>query len=139
VQRLRRETRARIAVLSLPLLGEDLDSEANERVRSYDVVIRDVAAAEGIAYLPLHETMEAALRALPPSRPRPPANVMVASAQARHFLLGRSFDAIGEGYGYRLLSDGIHLNGRGAALVADVVESYLRQQRDLPLRKEDSR
>ena len=132
VQRLRRETTARLALLSLPVFGEDLDSALNERVRSYDVVIRDVAASEAIAYLPLHETMEEVLRAQPPSHPRPPANVMVGLAQAQHFLLGRSFDEIGERYGYRLLSDGMHLNGRGAAVVADVVESYLRAQAVAP-------
>ena len=132
VQRLRRDTTARIAVLSLPLLGEDLDSHFNERVRSYDVVVREVAASEAVTYLPLHETMEAALRALPPARSRTPANRMVGYAQAQHFLLGRSFDQIGERYGYRLLSDGIHLNSRGAAVVADVVESYLHGQADLP-------
>jgi lysophospholipase L1-like esterase len=140
VQRLRRDTTARIALLSLPLFGEDLDSESNARVRAYGVVIRDVAASEAVAYLPLYEAMEATLRAQPPGRPRAPANVMVGYAMARRFLLGRSFDEIGEGYGYRLLSDGIHLNGRGASVVADVVESYLRGQTDLPSsRKGDSR
>lgn len=124
VQRLRRETPARVAILSLPLLGEDLDGVFNQRVGSYNEVIRDVARAEGAAYLPLHETMAAIVRARP-GRPQPPRNRMVGIAQIEHFLLGRSFDRIGEGYGYRLLSDGIHLNGHGASVVADVIEAWL--------------
>jgi lysophospholipase L1-like esterase len=133
-RRVRRETPARVAILSLPLLGEDLGSEQNRRVEEYDQVIRDVAVAEGAVYLPLHETMAARIQAHP-GRPEPPRNRMVGVAQVEHFLLGRSYDAIGAGYGYQLLSDGMHLNGRGAAVVADVIESYLRQQASTPFER----
>lgn len=136
VRRLRKETPARVALLSLPLFGEDLDSVFNQRVDSYNQVIRDVAAAEGAAYLPLYETMAAVVRA-EPGRPRPPINRMVGIAQVQHFLLGRSFDRIGESYGYRLLSDGMHLNGRGAAVVADVIEKWLVAREALPAGKGD--
>jgi lysophospholipase L1-like esterase len=125
VKRLNQETKARVAILSLPLIGEDLDSDSNQRVRSYDEVISEVALAERAAYLPLNEAMAAAVRAEPPYRSAPFANRQIAESLLQRYLLGRSFDRIGARYGYRLLSDGLHLNSRGAGIVADVVARHL--------------
>ena len=127
VRQLRQRTDARVALLSLPLFGEDLESVFNERARSYNQIIRDVASSEGVRYLPLHESMAAIIGSEPQSRPAPPSNRQVALAQVQRFLLGRSLDEIGARYGYRLLSDGVHLNTRGAAVVADLIEAYLRE------------
>ena len=127
MDRLRRETSARVAVLSLPLMGEDLASVFNERVRSYNEIIRDVAAARGVPCLPLHETMAEAISTSPPPHPAPPSNRLIGLAILQRFLLFRSFDEIGARNGYRLLTDGVHLNSRGADLVADLIEKYLRE------------
>lgn len=125
VQRLRAETAAQVALLSLPLLGEDLDSVLNQRVRTYNAVICDVARAFRAAYLPLHETMTDRIRTRGQACPLPFANRRIGVAQVERFLLARSFDQIGTRNGYGLLSDGMHLSGRGAAVVADVIEPYL--------------
>jgi len=127
VDRLRAETRARVVILTLPLLGEDPDSAFNARVQAYNAVIRETAAAKGVPWLPLYETMEAVIRAAPPPRPAIPENRLVVLSLVQHFLLFRSFDEIGAGNGYVLLSDGVHLGSRGAAIVADVLERWLRE------------
>ena len=127
VDRLRAETRARVVLLTLPLLGEDLDSEFNARVQAYNAVIRETAAAKGVPWLPLYETMADAIRAAPPARPAIPENRLIGLALVQRFLLFRSFDEIGAGNGYVLLSDGVHLASRGAAIVADIVERWLKE------------
>ena len=68
LDRLRAETDARVAVLDLPPLGEDLDSETNGRVRAYNAALLEVAAAAGVPVLPLHERLVALL----PAGHRPP-------------------------------------------------------------------
>ena len=45
----------------------------------------------------------------------------------RHYMLKQSFDTISEKNGYMLVTDGIHMNSRGAAFIADEIESFLRE------------
>jgi len=47
-------------------------------------------------------------------------------ALARHFLLRQSFDEISRKHHFALLTDGIHMNSRGAAFIADEIEAFLR-------------
>jgi lysophospholipase L1-like esterase len=48
-------TDARVGLLSLPVIGEDLDSTPLRRATEYSAIVREVAAANGVGYLPLHE------------------------------------------------------------------------------------
>jgi lysophospholipase L1-like esterase len=129
VARLKQETHAAIALASLPVLGEELDSLANARIRTYNAVIQQVAAQQGVAYLPVHERQEAYLLAHPatPGRTYAPAMPLVMVAALQHFLLGWSFDAIAQRNGLQLTTDLFHMNSRGAAMIADLVEGFLRQ------------
>ncbi len=68
IDRLQAETGARLAILDLPPLGEDLDSEINDRVREYNAALREVAAASGVSVLPLHDRLVDAS----PGRPHAP-------------------------------------------------------------------
>jgi lysophospholipase L1-like esterase len=122
-----RETGARVALCSLPVLGEDLESRTNRAVASYCEVIREVAAAEGAAYLPVHEAMVDALRALGGAgRAYGGETWPMMAAAVRRYALGFDFDEIAAKNGYRLLTDGIHLSSRGARLVVDEVERFVR-------------
>jgi lysophospholipase L1-like esterase len=38
----------------------------------------------------------------------------------------QSFDEISKKNGFLLVTDGIHMNSRGAAIIADQIESFLR-------------
>lgn len=128
--RLRRETSARVAVLSLTPHGERLDSAANRAQRPYNAALRELAAVHGAAYLPLRETM-AALLARRPGRPaaEPPAGFgPLLDAAVQRYVGRRSFDDIAAANGLVLLSDHIHLSDRGAAVVADLVGEWLAEQ-----------
>ncbi len=128
VTALRRETPARVAVCSLPVLGEALDAEPNRRAAEYGAVAREIASQEGIAYLPVHEDTSAVVRAERPGGGRAFEDRpgLVLGAMVERQVLGRSFDAIGARNGFVLLTDGIHLNRRAATLVADRFEAFVR-------------
>lgn len=117
-------TQAQVAVLSIPPLGEALDSRPMNWVRAYNARLHKLAEEEGCAYLPVFEGMEAVLRSEPAA-----GHVFRGSLwmSAEFVLLGEDFDTYAERKGFRLLIDGVHLNRRAAALVADAVEKYLRQ------------
>jgi acyl-CoA thioesterase I len=125
VDRLLAETGARLAMLDLPPLGEDLASETNDRVRAYNAALREVAAAAGVPVLPLHDRLVAML---PQGRNPPPfegRRELMGSALVRRLVLGRSWDEISEAHGLAVLTDHVHLNDRAAAVVAELIGGWL--------------
>ncbi|MEV8319310.1 GDSL-type esterase/lipase family protein [Streptomyces sp. NPDC059900] len=127
VERLRTQTDASIALLSLPVLGQQLDAAAAHASQAYSRMIAEVAAAHGTAYLPLHERQVEELRQadpppIPYQDPTPRASVGVL---VRHAVLRRSLDTISRRRGLVLTTDHIHQNSRGAALVAEVIDTFL--------------
>ncbi|WP_037322582.1 SGNH/GDSL hydrolase family protein [Amycolatopsis thermoflava] len=124
---LRKRTGARLGLLSLPVIGEDLDSEPLRRSTEFSGVIREVADATGVSYLPLHERQLAYLR----EHPRTPGTVyrpglrLSVTASTQHFMLRRSFDDISRRRGLSLTTDTIHQNSTGAGLIADVIGEFV--------------
>lgn len=122
-------THARIALLSLPPIGERLDHPAFAASTAYSRIIREVATSQHLTYLPLHEDMSAVLRQRVP-HPRHAYRddeLLMYIAVARHYLLGQSFDTISRANGFLLLTDHLHLNGTGATMTAARIESFVKQ------------
>ena len=134
LHRLRAETPARVALISLPPLGENLGHDANRRADEYSAIIREVARAEGVAYLPLREQLLAELRARPGRAQADFGRTtrLIRLAMLRHYLLGHSWDRIAARLGHRFLTDNLHLNGPAAAILADLVAAWV--ERELALR-----
>jgi len=128
VRLLKEKTSARIAVISPPVLGEDLASLANDRIRRYSALLLSIAMQEGITYLPVHELHEEYLRRIDhvAGRPHDANSILMWTSLFRHYVLGRDLETIATENGFVLTTEGVHLNGPGAAIVADVVEAFLR-------------
>jgi lysophospholipase L1-like esterase len=133
VARLRGETTARIALLSLAVIGEDPDHEANRRIALYNEAIRRVAEEAGAAYLPLYERMIAYLRAHEPERVHLPPRLEyrdglhnIGNAIALH-AGGLSWDEVSRRNGLLLTTDCLHLNRTGAGMVADLIAGWLAE------------
>jgi lysophospholipase L1-like esterase len=126
VRRLRQRTDARIALLSLPVIGEDLDSVPMRRAAEYSAIVREIAATHDVTYLPLHERQVDYLR----SRGHQPrtqysSGVRAVTAALQHFVLRRSLDDIAERRGLLLTVDTVHQSSRGATIIADLIEQHL--------------
>ncbi|MDT5283943.1 MAG: hypothetical protein QOJ20_5138 [Mycobacterium sp.] len=129
VDRLATETSARIALLSLPVLGEELGSESVRRSADYSAVVKEIARTHKVTYLRLHERQVACLTAggfTPGTRFRD-GRILSASAATQHFMLRRSFDGISRRRGLQLTTDLIHQNTSGATMIADLIEQFLAQ------------
>ncbi|MEV4680543.1 SGNH/GDSL hydrolase family protein [Streptomyces kurssanovii] len=127
VERLRAETDATIGLLSIPVLGQQLDGAAAQASQAYSRMIAEVAAGHEVTYLPLHERQLEALRQADPP-PIPYREVTLAAAVGvllQHALLRRSLDTISRRRGLVLTTDHIHQNSRGATLVAEVIDTGL--------------
>jgi lysophospholipase L1-like esterase len=124
---LRQSTPARVGLCSLPVLGENLASEAGQRLKAYNAVIRDVAYSCGAAYLPVYERQADYLASIGRSNGAAyedrPALVMAAGYE--RYLLGSSFDRISQRHGLVLTTDQIHMNSKGAGFIVDEIERFL--------------
>jgi lysophospholipase L1-like esterase len=130
VHRLQQDTHARIALLSLPVIGEDLDSTGIRRAGEYSAIVREVATASGVAYLPLYERQIDHLRAYnrPPGTQYRAGLMLSSTASSQHFMLRRGFDEIATRRGLQLTTDTVHQNSRGANLIADLIEEHLTRE-----------
>ncbi|MGW7289890.1 SGNH/GDSL hydrolase family protein [Streptomyces sp. NPDC054847] len=127
VERLRAETDATIGLLSLPVLGQQLDGAAAQASQASSRMIAEVAAGNEVTYLPLHERQIEELRQADPP-PIPYREVTLAAGVGvlvQQAVLRRSLDRISRRRGLVLTTDHIHQNSRGAALVAEVIDTGL--------------
>jgi len=128
IRLIKERTSARIAVISFPVLGEDLASLPNERMRAYSALLMQIAAQEEVTYLPVHERQERYLREVDhgAGRPHDANSMLMWTSLFRRYVLRQDFETIAEGNGFVLTTEGLHLNRRGATIVADVIEAFLR-------------
>ncbi|RXZ72528.1 SGNH/GDSL hydrolase family protein [Agromyces albus] len=132
VARLRYETEAQIALLEIPILGEDLGSAENERVRAYNAVVHAVADTAGVSVLPLFQPMADVL----PKGHRAPhfggSKRLMGRAMIRHLLLRQSWESIARRYGFALLVDHVHLADAAAQLIEGQVARFVCTALSLP-------
>ncbi|UBU13562.1 SGNH/GDSL hydrolase family protein [Nonomuraea gerenzanensis] len=124
VDRVKSGTGARVALMSLPPLGEDLGAPINRTLTGYNAAVKDLAAETGSDYLPLHERMADVLR----HGTRSPYGFsfpLAFTVAAQHYLLRRSWDEIADAGGRELLVDHVHLTDRGGAIVTELAGGWL--------------
>ena len=130
VRTLKRETRARIALFSMPPIGEEPGHYAYLRTEDYAAIVREVAKDEEVEYLPLRERLCSFVESLPRGQERPLAFREFGRAQLRagrmQRYLGKSLDEISAFNRFHILVDGIHLNTHGASIASDLAEAFLR-------------
>lgn len=128
---LKSQTSASVALCSLAPIGEASDSthpiqcELNRRTAEYSAIIADIARAEGCQYLPLHEIMQAELMAAPGKAFTTFRFLPFYRDALLTVVLRQSADELARQHGWRLHSDGVHLNSRGGRIAVDLVQRFL--------------
>ena len=124
---LKEHTNARVALTSIPPLGEVLDSRPMELIRTYNTRWMQIARREDVDFLPLFERQTDYLAALGAAARRAynGSTFLTAEFIARHLLTGETFERYSQRKGFNLLTDGVHMNHIGAGLIAEVLENYL--------------
>lgn len=126
VRRLLEETEAAVALLSIPPIGE-ADDEARVICRQFNEVVREAAEDFEVDYLPVFESMleyismashtQAFSHELYP--------LLTGKAVFEKYIMRKSYDEIAEENGLILHSDLLHLNSRGAGIIADLIGEFL--------------
>jgi lysophospholipase L1-like esterase len=133
VAKLRQDGTLTIGLTSLAVVGEDphssdpVQSRLNELFAVYNGVIRDLAASEGVHYIPFYESFEDALHHAQTAKPftRFSFPAFYRDYLVRELILRRSFDEISRLNGWSFHIDGIHLNTRGGEILTEVVQRFL--------------
>ncbi|HET6167887.1 MAG TPA: SGNH/GDSL hydrolase family protein [Marmoricola sp.] len=125
VRRLTTETEARVALLEVPPISEQVDSVFNQRVDSFNDVVRDVAARHEVAVLPVNARLKELIAASSAAPPFDGTARDVKSALLQHFLLRRGWDRIAARAGRVALTDNIHLTDRAAGEIAALVRKFV--------------
>lgn len=131
VKRLKQATHAKIAIASLPVLGENLDSKENKLVKEYNSELKLISKTEDVCYLPVFEKQVSFLNQVIQGKGKDciKPSKMAFKSLAQHYLLFQSLDSISKKNGFVLLTDGIHLNSMGSKFVADEIELFIRNSK----------
>ncbi len=120
----------RLVCLTLPPLGEDPMAKAESIVQRLNRMICKSAADHGADVIDVHAALldlkarVGGPRRVPFLRGLPTFMAWGLGSNIRHHVLGRSWDAIGEGRGLALTTDTIHPNDRSATVIADRVAAW---------------
>jgi lysophospholipase L1-like esterase len=126
VRRLRAETGARVALMSIQVVGDRPDSAANRGIDQVNEIVRRTAADLGVAYLPLHERLRDLLREYPGAgRDLSGSPGPVIRGIVLRLGLGVGLDRIGRLNGYAIHTDGLHLATRAGMVAAGLVEEFV--------------
>lgn len=125
------ETRAKIALVSLPPWGENLEStdpyqaELNRLFAQYNGILKELATTYNVAYIPFYERMVELIRASPGKSMTGFKILPFYRDIFRQYVLRKSNDEIEEMNGRKFHRDGIHLNSVSGKLLANLVQDFL--------------
>ncbi len=132
-KKLKEKTSAKIGLLSIPPIGEDVDSAPVKLCWRFSQIIHEVARDNDCVYIPLLETMLDYIKLKKSSSKihyTDGTETAMYIALVKRFLLGKSFDEISRGNGFAMLTDLLHLNNMAASIVAELIEKYLLKERN---------
>lgn len=123
--RLEAETSAAIIPIEMPIMGEDLATEHNRRVRAYNAAVRQMAHERGLEVLPFHRRMVRSLAQAGAPTPFDGSTQLMTRAFLNRYIRRLSWNEISETNGLDLLTDNLHLNDRSALQLTDLISSAL--------------
>jgi lysophospholipase L1-like esterase len=131
LRHLKSETTAEIAVLTIPTIGESLTSPYFALTEQYSKSIIEITKELRVESLPLHEKMVNYLKDNPgkPKYSYKKERMYILRSVFHHYFLRRSWDNIAYRAGFNLHRDYLHMNSRGALMIAELIEDYIHSVR----------
>lgn len=131
IKRVKTETKAQIAVLTLPMIGESLENSFFNLTKEYSRSIAEITRKMNVNSLDLHEMMVRYLVNNPgkPTYAYEKERMYIFRSVIQHYFLRRSWDQIATKAGFNLHRDYLHLNTKGALMIAKLIENYIHSVR----------
>jgi lysophospholipase L1-like esterase len=128
LSRLKTETKATISIMSIPIIGEDVNSTIFKTVENYNLELKKLADTEGVIHLPLQETMRDYLLKNDVKSPIPyeKTQAYITNAAYLKVFLRWDLDKI-TAYRQQLLTfDNLHFNSVGGKMIENLLLRLLK-------------
>jgi len=130
----------RIAIVSLPIIGEQLDSAVNQSIATTNVRLNELCEKKSCSLLPLNTFQIATIGArmemkqsndngemgAPLLRPRNPTTALVLTSAVAHVMMHKTCGEVSVNNGLTVTTDCIHLNDIAGAHLALLIARFLR-------------
>ena len=122
---------SKIAICTLPPVGENKNSEVNQHVKQFNDYIEFIANLKKISLLPVSDSLwsDINVRTYPLKLDYNPKSIPIMrrifGGIFHHYLLKKSWDDIAKTNGQWILFDQIHLNERGAKIVYQLAKNFI--------------
>ena len=129
VSTLTKKTNARIALITLPFLGEQKDSEIIQVVKKHNRIIRNVSNKYGTTLLDFFKEFDSIIidnNSIPYTTSEL-RRLRGLRAVILHYVFNWTWKDIGKKYNLKLLCDHIHLNEDGGQILENMVEEFLKE------------
>ena len=122
---------SKVAICTLPPVGENKESKVNQHVNQFNDFIKIVAKEKNINLLQVSDSLWSDIdsRAYPSEMDYNPKSIpllrRIFGGLFHHYLFKKSWNDIAEAKGQWILFDQIHLNERGAYIVFNLVKGFI--------------
>ena len=134
IKTIKNETSAKIAITTLPWLGERKDDPIINEIRHFNVIIKNLAIKYDLTLLDLFKKLEENIEENN-NRTNFDVSIPYTTSEIRrlrglravilYYVFGWSWNDIGKKYNLQFLCDHIHLNERGGYIMEDLVRKFL--------------
>jgi lysophospholipase L1-like esterase len=122
---------SKIAICTLPPIGENKDSIVNNHVNKFNKFIELTAKNKNITLLPVSKLLreDLSIRTYPSRSDYDPSTLPIIKriygGAVQHYIFKKSWDEVAKSKGQWILFDQIHLGERGAKIVFNIVKKYI--------------
>ena len=122
---------SKIAICTLPPIGENIDSAINVHIRKFNDFIELTAKNKNIDLIPVSNLLwdELSKRTYPVKSDYDPNSLPIIrriyGGMMHHYIFKKSWDEIAKSKGQWLLFDQIHLGGRAAKILFNATKKYI--------------
>ena len=127
VDKIKKNTSAKIAITTLPWLGEQGDASIISVIKNHNKIIKRIALKYNLSILDLFSKFKEQISSSNsvPYTTSELRRLRGLRAVILHYVFGWSWTKIGEKYKLQLLCDHIHLNEKGGNLMEQLVKEFL--------------
>jgi lysophospholipase L1-like esterase len=127
IHELKAKTKAKIAVMSLPIMSENMGHTANLKADQYSDFIMQLSMKEELIYLPVRESQKDYLIQNPSNSPHTFEETykLLSVSVMANVLLGWSWDKVSKHHGFQLTPDNLHQNSISGGMIQELVKEFL--------------
>jgi len=131
IKSIKNNTTSQLLLLTLPILGEDLDSKENKIVDEFNDIIKKNSIREGLQLVDINASMKLYLKSKKNKNKNPlqykrSRYALIISATL-HYIFGLQWNTISRIFHNELTTDSIHMNNTAAAIIYEEIMKFIHK------------